>query len=590
MSAHLRLLVLGAVGTAPLTACVDAAKVDDDDGEAGGGSGGGASFVDADGDGWHADKDCDDTDPEINPGVAEWCNGVDDDCDDEVDEGLDTYVLFLDEDGDGWGAGEPVETCQWTDGLSWDDQDCDDSDPTTFPGAEEACDGLDNDCDDVIDVGTLFTDGDGDGYAGTEGLWEVCDDLPDGASTRQEDCDDAEPDVNPGAPEACWDGTDNNCDGMLSCYDYTMAAGDAVCEATWAATWLQTTTTSICETCSFDVQTHFGTVGALTTTETCGDVSDLSPTLRFQDGVMAVDDEDWTIVSQGWSDDIFRLEMRAESDAGGEPVVEVQRLELRGSEIGTYYYYYEGRPFTVEGTARFAIPTAGCAWRGPETDAAPASTPAVAVAGRVARVWTAAGRAEHASVASFARFSLELMALGAPAELLLGASQAMADEVAHAKACFGVAAAAGAEVGDVGPLDVAGSLDMAGDPAATLVSLIHEGCVGETVSALRAERALGGARVPAVRVALATIVVDEGRHAAYAWRCVRWLLETHPELEGLAAETFAAAAPSGAALPDADPGAEPLALWGVLDARARQQAEADAWRAVIGPAVGALLG
>jgi hypothetical protein len=588
MSAQLRLLVLGALGVAPLTACVEESKADDDDdgGETGGGSGGGASFVDADGDGWHADKDCDDTNPEVNPGADEWCNGEDDDCDDEVDEGMDSYLLWPDADGDGFGAGEPIESCEWLDGMSWSDGDCDDGDAQTFPGAEEICDGADNDCDGSVDVGTLFTDGDGDGYAGTEGVWEVCDDLPAGSSTWQEDCDDAEPDVNPAAPEVCWDGTDNNCDGMLSCYDYTQSAGDAVCEATWAATWLQTTSSSVCDTCSFEVQTYFGTVGALTTTETCGDVSDLYPTLWFQDGELQIEDADWTIESQGWSDDIFRLEMRAESDAGGETVVQVQRLELRASEIDTYYYYYEGRPFTVEGKARFAIPTAGGAWRGEQTDAGPAPT----VAGRVARVWTAAGRAEHASVASFARFSLELMALGAPAELLLGASQAMADEVAHAKACFGVAAAAGAEVGDVGPLDVGGALDTAGDPAATLVSLIREGCVGETVSALRAERALGGATVPAVRVALATIVVDEGRHAAYAWRCVRWLLETHPDLRDLAAEAFATAAPGGAELPDADPSAEALAVWGVLDARARQQAEADAWRAVIGPAVGALLG
>ena len=587
MSAQLRLLVLGALGLAPLAGCVEESKAeDDDDGGSGGGTGGGASFVDADGDGWHADKDCDDTNPNIHPGAEEWCNGEDDDCDDAVDEDMDGFLLWADGDGDGYGAGEPVQSCDWVDGMAWYDGDCDDTDPQTFPGASEVCDGADNDCDGSVDVGTLFTDGDGDGYAGTEGVWEVCDDLPAGTSTWQEDCDDAAADVNPAAPEVCWDATDNNCDGMLSCYDTTQTAGDAVCEATWAATWLQTTATAVCDTCSFEVATYFGTVAALTTTETCGAVSDLYPTLWFTDGELEPEDDDWTIVSQGWTDDIFRLEMRAETADGDETVVEVKRLELRASEINTYYYYYEGRPFTVEGEVRFAIPTEDAAWRGASDDAGPAPT----IARRVARVWTAAGRSEHASVASFARFSLELMALGAPAELLLGAAQAMSDEVAHAKACFGVAAAAGAEVGDVGPLDVGGALDTAGDPAATLVSLIREGCVGETVAALRAERALGGARVPTVRVALATIVIDEGRHAAYAWRCVRWILDTHPALSNLAAETFAAAAPMRGELPDADPSADPLARWGVLDARARQQAEADAWRVVIGPAVEALLG
>ena len=585
MSAHLRLLVLGALGVAPLTACEEAPKAEDDDDGGGGGTGGGASFVDRDGDGWHADKDCDDSDPAVHPGADELCNGEDDDCDDEIDEDQDTTLLWPDADGDGFGAGEPVPSCEFVEGMAWTDGDCDDTEPRTHPGAEEVCDGADNDCDGTVDLTTLYTDSDGDGFAGTAGTWEICDDLPAGTSAWQEDCDDAEPAVNPGAAEVCFDATDNNCDGMLSCWDATQTVGDTVCEASWAASWLQTTVDAVCETCSFEVMTYFGNVAALTTTETCGTVNDLYPTLWFDGGELQVDAE-WTIVSEGWTDGIFRMEMRSESDAAGETVVDVQRLELRASEIDTYYYYYEGRPFTVEGRARFAIPTTGAAWRGQDAETRPGPT----VAGRVARVWTAAGRAEHASVASFARFSLELMALGAPAELLLGAAQAMADEVAHARACFGVAAAAGAEVGDVGPLDVGGALDAAGDPAATLVSLIREGCVGETVSALRAERALGGARVPVVRSALETIVTDEGRHAAYAWRCVRWILEAHPGLRGLAADTFAAAAPGDTALPAADPAAPALAGWGVLDARARRRAEADAWRAVIGPGVAALLG
>jgi hypothetical protein len=588
MSANLRLLVLGALGVAPLTACVEESKDDDDDAGSGGGTGGGASFVDNDGDGWHADKDCDDTNPEIHPGAEEWCNGEDDDCDAEVDEGMDTALLWVDADQDGFGAGEPIESCEWVEGHAWTDGDCDDTNPYINPYAEEVCDGVDNNCDGADDLGTVYIDADGDGYGGTADTWDVCDDLPAGTSLYAQDCDDGDDAVHPGAAEVCWDATDNDCDGYLSCFQTTTTDGDAACDATWEATWLQTSSESACETCSFGVDTYFQLVSELVTTETCGELTELYPYLSFDNGVMVTDLADgWTIEEQGWADGIFHLELRGESDGGdGETVVEVQRLELRASEIQTYYYYYEGRPFTVEGRARFAIPTEGAAWRG---DAFPQG-PAPTVAGRIARVWTAAGRAEHASVASFARFSLELMALGAPAELLLGASQAMADEVAHAKACFAVAASAGALVGDVGPLDVSGSLDAAGDPAATLVALIREGCVGETVSALRAERALAGATVPAVRTALATITVDEGRHAAYAWRCVRWLLGAHPELVPLAQETFAAATPGGQAEPEADPSADALALWGVLDARARHRAEADAWRVVIHPAVGALLG
>ena len=93
---------------------------------------------DQDGDGHDADayggSDCDDGDPEVNPGEAEACDGKDNDCDTEVDEGFDA-------DGDGApGHADCPEDEAWA--------DCDDGDATVFPGAEEVCgDGIDNDCD-----------------------------------------------------------------------------------------------------------------------------------------------------------------------------------------------------------------------------------------------------------------------------------------------------------------------------------------------------------------------------------------------------------------------------------------------------------
>jgi hypothetical protein len=74
-----------------------------------------------------------------------------------------------------------------------DPEDCDDTDPTVHPGAEEVCDGVDNNCDQVVDEGCT-TDVDGDGYV-----------VPI-------DCDDSDPLINPDAEEVC-DGVDNNCDG-----------------------------------------------------------------------------------------------------------------------------------------------------------------------------------------------------------------------------------------------------------------------------------------------------------------------------------------------------------------------------------------
>ncbi len=195
--------------------------------------------IDEDGDGYsRCDGDCDETDPDINPGAIELCNGIDEDCDgalpaDEQDvdgdavmacegdcddteltvfpgapelcDGLDndcdgTLPPF---DADGDGDGSPI--CA----------DCDDDDPLRYPEAHEACDGIDNDCDDEIPAEEL--DGDGDGYAPCEG---DCDDTDptlesadadgDGATTCQGDCDDDDLTLN--LADADEDGV-TSCDG-----------------------------------------------------------------------------------------------------------------------------------------------------------------------------------------------------------------------------------------------------------------------------------------------------------------------------------------------------------------------------------------
>jgi hypothetical protein len=192
---------------------------------------------------------------------------------------------------------------------------------------------------------------------------------------------------------------------------------------------------------------------------------------------------------------VFELTARDEFPSAGETITETLRLELHADELNAYYYYYyyyEGRPFTVGGRPRFAIPTGGAAWGTARARIAPPAH----VRERIAKVWAAAGRAEHASVASFARFSLELLALGAPAELLGGATRAMADEIAHARACFGIVAAIRGEAPLVSALDVHDSLADAGDAEATLRALLREGCVGETIYAARAKRALFGGHRP----------------------------------------------------------------------------------------------
>ena len=112
--------------------------------------------------------DCDDTNSSINPAATESCNGVDDDCDTQIDEGVkNTY--YADADGDGYGdASDSLEDCAPPSGYVADNTDCDDGNAAINPGASEACNGIDDDCNSLVDDGLPFVDyyqdADGDGY------------------------------------------------------------------------------------------------------------------------------------------------------------------------------------------------------------------------------------------------------------------------------------------------------------------------------------------------------------------------------------------------------------------------------------------
>ncbi len=109
----------------------------------------------------------------------------------------------VDADGDGYFAHE----------------DCDDEDPAIFPGAEEVCDGEDNDCDGGVDEGLssapYYMDSDGDGFGSGEPYGEDCG-APDGYSMEDGDCDDHDATVHPGAEESPCDQVDSDCDGIGS--------------------------------------------------------------------------------------------------------------------------------------------------------------------------------------------------------------------------------------------------------------------------------------------------------------------------------------------------------------------------------------
>jgi len=183
-------------------------------------------YLDADGDGYGTDDytieecepkdgyiaqngDCDDSNAAIHLGATEICNGIDDNCDGNIDEGLDCITFYSDNDGDGFGdenntmigSGTPPEGwVLWT-------GDCDDTNAQINVLVDEISgNGIDDNCNGIIDEVTRYIDADGDGYGSQQ-------QAAGPGVFNNLDCDDTNASVHPYQAEIVGNSIDDNCNG-----------------------------------------------------------------------------------------------------------------------------------------------------------------------------------------------------------------------------------------------------------------------------------------------------------------------------------------------------------------------------------------
>src|SRR5262249_10023766 len=149
--------------------------------------------------------------------------------------------------------------------------------------------------------------------------------------------------------------------------------------------------------------------------------------------------------------------------------------------------------------------------------------------GPLAAQWRENGRTEHASVAAFARLTLDLMALGAPAELIVAANRDALDEIRHTELCFSLAQSLDGIAESPGPFpEVSAARTLPSQRTLALAKLavdsLVDGALHEGVSARIIAKLARRCEEPATRAILKEIAADEGRHAAHGWDVVRWCL------------------------------------------------------------------
>jgi hypothetical protein len=248
--------------------------------------------------------------------------------------------------------------------------------------------------------------------------------------------------------------------------------------------------------------------------------------------------------------------------------------------------FHGGRPLRADGRTIVAPLEPGSGWVDGRVRAADLDVEALPPEARVAlaEAWRQDAQAEHASVAAFARATLELMAVGAPPDLVEATQRASLEEIEHARICFDLASAYGTPVsaGELPALELRG-LDVAG----LAVAVFEEGCAAETVSALVADVGAGSCEIEVVRTRLQQIAADESDHAALAWQTVAWLVRRGGAPVIAALRTAATDLEARLVVGEDDPSAPAPSPWlrrhGRLDAAAQRALQRQAWRELVAP-------
>ncbi|WP_106392193.1 ferritin-like domain-containing protein [Enhygromyxa salina] len=207
--------------------------------------------------------------------------------------------------------------------------------------------------------------------------------------------------------------------------------------------------------------------------------------------------------------------------------------------------------------------------------------------------WLRRASYEHASVAAFARVSLQLLSLGAPAGLLRATQEAMADEVRHARLSFGLAASyGGAPPSEAGPLRIDGGVTTGMELQTALREAIFDGALGEGAATIEALEAARSCDDPVVRDVFLRIAQDEQRHALLAYQTVKWALVAHPRrarevVRDCLREGHLRATPPAAELGAAEDDA--LRRHGLVASNRRAWIRHESWSGVVAPILATML-